>query len=252
MQRYFIEVAYMGTTYSGFQTQQNAKTIQSEVELALKILYKEDIRLTGSSRTDAGVHADQNFFHTDSPIQFLQHHIYHLNAILPQQIVIKNIYAVADAAHCRFDASARRYEYHIVRKKNPFLQDRSFYFPYKIDFDLLEEMAVQIKIIKDFTSFAKRHSQVKNFNCQIQESFWKMQDDVLIYTVQGNRFLRGMVRGLTGTMLKLSKQGKGAKSLLEIADAKNCAFADFSVPGRGLFLKSVIFDSSVYEGKELK
>lgn len=252
MQRYFIEVAYMGTNYSGFQTQQNAKTIQFEVELALKILCKEAILLTGSSRTDAGVHAIQNFFHTESKIVFTQRHIYHLNAILPPQIVIKNIYAVSDTAHCRFDATARRYEYHIVRKKHPLLQDRSFYYPYTLDINLLEEMAIRLKSITDFKSFAKRHSQVNNFNCQIQASFWKMQDDLLIYTVQGNRFLRGMVRGLTGTMLKLAKQKTGADALVQIADAKDCAFADFSVPGKGLFLTSVIFDPSVYAGKEVK
>ncbi len=252
MQRYFIEVAYLGTTFSGFQIQQNAKTIQSEVELALKILCREDIRLSVSSRTDAGVHANQNFFHTDCAVLFTQEHIYHLNAIVPPQIVIKNIYLVDAAANCRFDAIARRYEYHIIRKKNPFLLDRSFHFPYTLDMDLLEQMADQLKLIQDFTSFAKRHTKVKNFNCQIQASFWKIEDDVLIYTVQGNRFLRGMVRGLTGTMLKLAKQGVGAKSFQQIADAKDCVFADFSVPGGGLFLKSVIFHPSVYEGKEVK
>lgn len=251
MRRYFIEVAYTGTAYSGFQTQQNAITIQSEVERALFILCKETVALTGSSRTDAGVHASQNFFHTDSEILFTQNHIYHLNAILSQDIAIKNIYAVDEHAHCRFDALGRRYEYHIARKKDPFLQRRAYFYPYKFQYSLLNEMAEALTGLTDFTSFSKKNTQVKNFKCQVQESFWTMQDDILIYTVQGNRFLRGMVRALTGTMLRLAKKGSGAMELLEIAAAENCSLADFSVPAHGLYLKQVLFEPGVYQGKQV-
>lgn len=252
MRRYFIEVAYTGTAYSGFQTQQNAITIQSEVEKAIQILCKESIVLTGSSRTDAGVHASQNFFHADTTIQFTQNDVYHLNAILSQDIAVKNIYAVNEDAHCRFDASARKYEYHISRKKDPFLQGRAFFYPYKFQTDLLSEMATVLTGVTDFTSFSKKHTQVKNFNCQLQESFWTMKDDLLIYTVQGNRFLRGMVRALTGTMLRLAKKGAGADAILEIAAAKNCSLADFSVPAHGLYLKQVLFEVNVYKNKPVQ
>ena len=116
MPRYFIEVAYNGARYSGFQIQQNANSVQAEVEKALKIYYRHDFSLTGSSRTDAGVHAKQNFFHFDSELP-LSDSSYHLNAILPPDIVIKKLYAVADDIHCRFSALSRQYCYYVYQKK---------------------------------------------------------------------------------------------------------------------------------------
>src|SRR5688572_13312906 len=130
MPRYFIEVAYKGTKYSGFQIQKNASSIQSEIEKALQIFYKRDFELTGASRTDAGVHALQNFFHFDVEKALSTYgkgagEVYNLNAILPDDIAIKNIFPVADTAHCRFDAVSREYKYFIYWKKNPFLRDRA-------------------------------------------------------------------------------------------------------------------------------
>src|SRR5215216_1150335 len=120
MPRYFLEVAYKGTGYSGFQVQQNANTIQAELEKAFRILQKEAVAMTGSSRTDAGVHALQNFFHFDYAGRFDARAVYKLNAILPRDIVIKQMVPVANDAHCRFDASGREYKYFIYRQKNPF------------------------------------------------------------------------------------------------------------------------------------
>ena len=121
MPRYFLELTYKGTAYSGFQVQDNAETVQSEVEKALQTFFRENFTLTGSSRTDAGVHANQNFFHFDTDHQLLGRHIYNLNAILPADIAVKGLYAVSDTAHCRFDAVARQYRYYIYQQKNPFL-----------------------------------------------------------------------------------------------------------------------------------
>src|SRR4051812_13114856 len=118
MNRYFLEVAYKGTKYSGFQVQENATTIQSEIERALEIFFKTRFDLTGSSRTDAGVHALQNFFHFDSEEILPVKALYNINSILPEDIVIKDLILVkpkkdGTAAHCRFDAIAREYGYYI-------------------------------------------------------------------------------------------------------------------------------------------
>src|ERR1700752_1801733 len=132
MARYFIELSYKGTNYSGFQSQENANTVQAEVEKAFEILKKEKIVLVSSSRTDTGVHALQNYFHfdTNTPLQLwrregVEGEVYKLNAILPEDIVIKKIIPVHDTAHCRFDAISREYKYFIYQKKNPFLKDRA-------------------------------------------------------------------------------------------------------------------------------
>src|SRR5688572_22583148 len=132
MPRFFIEVAYKGTNYGGFQRQDNARTIQSEVEKALSTYFRDDFQLTGSSRTDAGVHAKQNFFHFDSGIlPVLENYsksIYHLNAILPVDIVVLGIRHVQPGAHCRFDARYRTYQYTVYQQKDPFLQEMGYYY----------------------------------------------------------------------------------------------------------------------------
>jgi tRNA pseudouridine38-40 synthase len=239
MSRYFLEVSYKGTNYSGFQSQENANTVQAEVEKAFKILQKQEVILTGSSRTDSGVHALQNFFHFDFEGKVHPQFAYKINAILPSDIVVKNIIPVAPDAHCRFDAIAREYNYYIYRHKDPFLKDRAFYFPYKLDLEKMQQAAAIIMDYQDFTSFSKRNTQVKTFNCTILKSNWLDHDNTLIYNVQANRFLRGMVRALTATMLKV---GRGKLSLDEfrhIIEQKDCTKASFAVPGHGLFLSSV-------------
>lgn len=237
--RYFIEVAYRGTNFSGFQIQDNAVTIQSELEKAMAVLRKEKIELTGSSRTDAGVHALQNFFHFDSEKIFSPRELYSINAILPPDIVVKNIYPVKDDAHCRFDATARAYKYYIHNAKNPFLQDRSYYYPYRLDGQLLQEAASLVQGKHDFTSFSKRNTQVKTFICNIEISEWERTMDGWMYHVKGNRFLRGMVRGLVATMLKVGRRYISMADFRQILSAKDCTRADFSAPGKGLFLTSV-------------
>lgn len=239
MSRYSLEVSYKGTHYSGFQTQHNANTIQAEIEKAFAILLRQQITMTGSSRTDAGVHALQNFFHFDYDSVINSDLIYKLSAILPDDIVAKKITQVSDDTHCRFDAVSREYNYYIYNHKNPFLKDTAFFFPYKLDIEKMQQAAAIIKEYTDFTSFSKRNTQAKTFVCQITESKWFQQDNCLIYNVKSNRFLRGMVRALVATILKV---GRGKLTLDEfkaIIDAKDCTKASFAVPAHGLFLVKV-------------
>lgn len=239
MPRYFIEVAYKGNNYAGFQVQDNVLTVQSEVQKALAVFYKEKILLTGSSRTDAGVHALQNYFHADVSFNFQQKNIYNLNALLPQDIAIKSIQEVSNNAHCRFDAESREYKYYVTGKKNPFITDCSYFFPYTINEEKLHESAAAILNYTDFTSFSKRNTQVKTFICQILESRWIDEDDCLVYNVKANRFLRGMVRGLTGTMLQVARGKITVNDFKKIIESRDCTKADFAVPGHGLFLVQV-------------
>jgi tRNA pseudouridine38-40 synthase len=240
MPRYFIEVAYKGTNYSGFQKQQNANSVQAEVEKALEIFYRCKFELTGSSRTDAGVHALQNFFHFDIDT-IIEDDSYNLNAILPDDIVVKQIFPVSDEAHSRFNATSREYHYYIYQHKNPFLQGRAYYVPYTVDIALLQAAAAEIKNHTNFTSFSKRNTQVNNFNCTIYQSEWIQQDDCLVYKVKANRFLRGMVKGLVATMLLVGKKKINLQEFKNIIEAKDCTKADFSVPPDGLFLVNVAY-----------
>lgn len=242
MPRYFLKLSYKGSTYNGFQIQQNAITIQSEVEHALEIFYKEKNSLTGSSRTDAGVHALENFFHFDTELKIEQKHIYNLNAILNEDIVLLDLYQVKDEAHCRFDANYREYKYFIYQTKNPFLKDKAFFYPYTLNMALMQEAASLLMQYQDFSSFSKKHTQVNNFNCSITKSIWINENDCWVYNVQSNRFLRGMVRALVATMLKVGREQMSIVEFKQMIEQKNNAAAFFDAPAHGLFLIKVAYD----------
>lgn len=239
--RYFLEVAYKGTRYKGFQIQKNALTIQGEIEKAFVVLFKHPVELTGSSRTDAGVHARQNFFHFDWPETFEPKWVYNLNAILPPDISIQAVTPKSDEAHCRFDALSRTYHYHIYQYKNPFIADRAYFYPYAVNIALLNDAASILQEYTDFTSFSKKNTQVKTFTCTILYSEWILKDEQLIYIVSANRFLRGMVRALTATMLKVGRGTISLDTFRNIIESKDCSNTWFDTPAHGLTLMQVSY-----------
>jgi len=246
MPRYFLEVSYRGTNYSGFQLQKNAITIQSEIEKAFKTLQRDEVCMTGSSRTDAGVHSLQNFLHFDYEKEIHPHFIYKVNSILPVDIVIKNLVKVKPVAHCRFDAVSREYKYYVYRHKNPFLKDRAYYYPYKLDIVKMEQAAEMIRSYQDFTSFSKRRTQVKSFICKIEESKWVKENNGLVYYIKADRFLRGMVRALVATMLLVGRDKISIKDFKTIIEQKDCTKANFATPARGLFLIAVNYEENYF------
>lgn len=249
MSRYFLELTYKGTRYSGFQVQDNANTVQAEIEKALAIILREQITCTGSSRTDAGVHSRQNYFHFEFSGEISIGIEYRLNAILPADIAVRSLREVDPEAHCRFDAIARRYEYVLHGQKDPFLEDRAWFYPYPLDQGVLEEVAGIVLETTDFTSFAKRNSQVNNYRCEIRKSEWQKSDTGWVYTVEGNRFLRGMVRGLVGTMLQAGRGNIKVPRFKEIIAGGDNQQADFAAPAKGLFLVEVIYPFDYFMNK---
>lgn len=247
MIRYFLEVAYLGTRYAGFQRQDNASSIQEEVEQVMRKILRQEIALTGSSRTDAGVHALQNFFHFDAPVEIPTAMVYNFNAVLPADIVVKGLYRMDGEAHARFDAISRKYGYRVVAEKDPFTFGRAYFFPYRLDGDTMQTAAKILFDFTDFTSFSKRNTQVKTFQCTIRESRWEQTADGWIYHVRANRFLRGMVRGLTGTMLKVGRGKISVDDFREIIAARDCTLADFAVPAHGLFLEEVEYPVGLFK-----
>jgi tRNA pseudouridine38-40 synthase len=245
MQRYLIEVAYIGANYAGFQKQENAHTIQSQVEKALETLYRTPFLLTGSSRTDAGVHAEQNFFHFDSEKEIMDS-CYNLNAILPSDICIRTISKVTLDFHCRFSALRRYYIYTVYQSKNPFLHNTAFYYPWPLDINLLNKAATFIKASSNFIAFSKKNTQVSNFQCAINYANWIKVDNYngcLQFHIEGNRFLRGMVRGLVATMLRVGSNKLSLSEFENIINSKSISSAFFDVPAKGLLLKKVTYSS---------
>lgn len=249
MARYFLEVAYKGTRYAGFQVQQNAVTIQGEIDHALSVLLKMPVKTTGSSRTDAGVHALQNYLHFDAE-SLLPHLRYKLNAVLSPDIAILSIRVPAEDAHARFDATSRSYRYRIYTAKDPFLRETGYYFPYPLNDETLHAAARLVLANTDFTSFSKRNTQVKTFACQIAAAEWKTEPGQIIFEITANRFLRGMVRGLVGTMLKTARGRISLEEFREVLESPHNANTDFSAPPQGLFLVKVCYPDGLL-GKTL-
>lgn len=244
MARYFIELAYKGTRYSGFQTQENANTIQAEVEKAFHTLYRSPVQLTGSSRTDSGVHAYQNFFHFDFQETVHPQSVYKLNSILPRDIAVRNIYPMPPEAHSRFDATSRDYVYNIHRFKNPFLNETSLYYPYKLNMEALQEGASFLTTQQNFFAFAKTNSQVKTFDCIVKKSEWVQEGEMMTYAIEANRFLRGMVRLITATLLKLGREKTSMEDFKKLFQANDKS--GLAVPAHGLHLIRVNYPESYF------
>ncbi len=206
-------------------------------------MFRKKIVLTGSSRTDAGVHAYQNFFHFDIDFEINNNLLYNINSLLPQDIVVKAITPVADNAHSRFDASSREYHYFLTAKKNPFLTDTAWFYPYTIEKDILDAAAAMLFEYNNFTSFSKRNSDVATHECTILKSEWKQKEHCLVYEVKANRFLRGMVRGLVGTMLLVGRRKITLSEFGNIILAQDCTKASFATPPHGLVLTKVDYNT---------
>ena len=247
MPRYFIELAYKGTAYSGFQVQENANTVQAEMEKAFKTLHRSPVQLTGSSRTDAGVHALQNFFHFDYEEGVHPQFVYKMNALLPQDVVVRRVIPMPSSAHCRFDALSRQYTYHIHRFKDPFRRSTSLFYPYELDLELIQQASELLKGQTNFFAFSKTNTQVKNFNCTILQTGWIEKGETVLYTIEANRFLRGMVRAIVGTLLKI---GRHKLSLLEFENLfKEERKTGYSVPAHGLFLSKVNYPQNYFPAR---
>lgn len=241
MQRYFIEVRYGGAGFSGFQVQENAVTVQGALEQALAVYHRKRVVLTGSSRTDGGVHARQNYFHFDWEGDFMGDWVYHLNALLPAGIAVRGIYAMPEGAHCRFDAVGREYVYTIYQRKDPFQVGWGWQYPYPLDAQQLQAAAALVKGAHDFRAFCKRGVQVKTYQCAIAESAWELGDECWRYRIRGNRFLRGMVRALVGGMVRVGRGQLGIMEWQQMIEKAEGNGVQWLAPAEGLVLERVIY-----------
>ncbi len=238
---------YDGTKFHGSQIQGATPTVQLYINQALTTLFRKPVATTGASRTDEGVHALCNYYHFDLDEVMQPELCYRLNAILPSGVAIKRICrAASEAFNSRFDAVLRQYRYRIYRSKNPFLADKALYYPFTLHEQSLHETAAIIKKHTQFESFCKRNAQTHTFNCTIHESYWERHGDELHYVVIANRFLRGMVRGLVATQIRVARGKSTVADFENILLAHDCTKAFFNVVGHGLYLENIVYSADAF------
>ncbi len=246
MVRYFIDIAYNGTAYCGWQNQPNAIAVQEVLEKTLSTLLGTDIAITGAGRTDAGVHAKQLFAHFDtSAIEDIQNLVHRINSFLPKDISVQNIFQVKEDAHARFDAEAREYEYHITLKKDPFLEGLAYFVHSKPDVDKMNKAAQSLLNYQDFQCFSRSKTDVKTYHCTITKAHWVQNGNLLIFTISANRFLRNMVRAIVGTLLEIGYGKLTMEDFHQIIDSKNRSNAGASAPAHGLYLTKVVYPKTI-------
>jgi tRNA pseudouridine38-40 synthase len=245
--RFFFEIAYHGKNYNGWQSQENALGVQAVVEHALSKLLQSEIKIVGSGRTDTGVHCEQQYFHADIEKEFDMHVLLlKLNSFLPKALVIKSIRKVKPDASARYDAYERTYRYQITRIKNPFLEDLAWHYFKSMDVQTMNRAAALLVGEHDFTCFSKVKTDVNHFLCTIKKAQWREEGDMLYFTITANRFLRGMVRAVVGTLLDVGSGKTSMKEFQAIIHSKDRKKAGANVPPQGLYLTNVKYHSNIF------
>ena len=246
--RYFIYLSYKGTAYHGWQIQPNGISVQQVLSTALATVLRSEIEIVGAGRTDTGVHAKLMVAHFDfeHKIENCEDLTSKLNSVLPKDISVSKILAVKPDAHARFDAISRKYEYHLVTSKNVFKTEFATRFVGIPDFELMNQAANILLEYTDFTSFSKLHTDVKTNNCKISLAEWKNVDDVWIFTIQADRFLRNMVRAIVGTLLEVGRHRMSLDEFRAVIEAKNRCKAGVSVPAQGLYLVDIQYPDHLF------
>ena len=246
MPRYFISLAYDGSAYHGWQIQPNAASVQQEIETALSKLHgNQAIEVVGCGRTDAGVHAQQYFLHTDLPVQRdPQQLVFKLNRMTPPDIAFFQAWETPTDLHARFDASQRTYRYFIHHYKDPFKNHTSWYHQTSLDVAAMNEAAKHLLGLQDFGSFAKLHTDVKTNICEVHAAKWQVSENGLYFEITANRFLRNMVRAIVGTLVEVGLGKLDPIDLVQIIKAKDRGAAAVSAPAHGLFLWKITYDKA--------
>ena len=248
--RYFAELSYKGTAYCGWQRQPNAPSVQQTIEEALSTLLRENVEVVGAGRTDTGVHAAFYVAHFDTskPIANPESFAYHLNALLPEDVAFKRIYAVGGEAHARFDALEREYRYYIEPRKNPFTRATSWQLTTPLNVEAMNRAAQVLLSTEDFTTFAKLGSNNTNNICHIYRAEWvEIECGMLVFIFRANRFLRNMVRAVVGTLVDVGRGKITPEEFADIVASRDLSRSSSSAPATGLFLTDVAYDEKIFQ-----
>ena len=245
--RYFLELAYQGTHYHGWQVQPNATTVQGVIQSGLATLLRREVKIVGSSRTDTGVHARQQFAHVDltTPAEAAQLS-YRLNALLPPDIALVGLRPVQPTAHARFAALNRTYHYTVVPQKAPFQRETSYRLSRRLEVAQMNQAAALLQGEKDFQGFCKAHAGVAHYRCTVLEAAWEAQAGQLVFCIRANRFLRGMVRFIVSHLLQVGMGQLSVADFAALLDQQARHPGAALVPAQGLTLAAVAYPASIF------
>ena len=250
MARYFISLSYDGAAYCGWQRQPDAPTVQQALEKGLSTLLREDIEVVGAGRTDTGVNASYYVAHFDSEgVKDCAQLVYKLNLILPQDIAVMSVREVQPQAHARFDAVEREYTYYISQRKNPFRRYSAWQYYVPLDMERMNEAVATLLDYDDFTSFAKLNSNNKTNICHVIKAEWRRAEwdnDLLIFTIRADRFLRNMIRAIVGTLVDVGRGRYTVEEFRDILHSRDLSRSSAGAPAVGLFLSDVKYSDEVY------
>lgn len=246
--RYFINLAYKGTDFHGWQWQPNDLSVQQVLQNALQILLKQTVILFGAGRTDAGVHASQFFAHFDIEMTLNTDELTHkMNSFLPDSIVIYKIFPVKDTTHARFDAISRTYQYHIFLGRDPFLSETTWQIHQNLlNIGKMNEATKYLLEYTDFKCFSKSRTDVKTYDCNITEAHWQQNGQELIFTISANRFLRNMVRAIVGTLVNIGTGKSEVSYMKTLIESRDRRKAGFSAYAKGLFLTKIEYPDHLF------
>ncbi len=236
---YRLQLMYDGTQYAGWQRQQNAKTVQGELERALSVVTRETVTTVGVSRTDAGVHAADFTanVHLSAPVE--EYKICRgVNALLPEDIRLTGIFPCPEDFSARFDAEKKTYLYRIdtAPYSNVFYRNFAWHLPYRLDVEKMQQAAESFIGTHDFSGFMAQGCSAKTFTRTIFESSLTMEGSLLTYRITGNGFLYNMVRIISGTLAGVGKGKINPESVPAIIASKDRTKAGMTAPAKGLTL----------------
>ncbi|MDH4069635.1 MAG: tRNA pseudouridine(38-40) synthase TruA [Ignavibacteria bacterium] len=240
MPNFRLGIEYDGTDFYGWQIQPEGRTVQGEITAALGRLFPGKINLIGAGRTDTGVHAAGQVasFKTSEPAD-PQELVSSLNGLLPPDIRIHSVQPMPDSFHPRFDARERVYRYYCSRRPTAIARRTRWHVTYPLDQGRLQEGAGIVQGVHDFTAFSKGGTDLRTYLCDVRKSVWSFSDDLLVYEISADRFVRGMVRALVGTMIDLGRGHLSTEDFARVLASKDRSRAGTLAPPHGLVLEEV-------------
>lgn len=246
MPRYKCIISYDGSGFSGYQVQPNKRTVQSVLEAVLTKMHKgETVRVSGSGRTDAGVHAKGQVIHFDSPLIIPEDKWEKaLNSLLPEDISVLSVVSVYESFHARFHAVGKEYRYvlHLSSKRNPFQRKFAYQYPYRLNIQAMEQASKFFLGTHDFTSFCAAKTEVEDKVRTIESIDFTREDELLTIRFVGNGFLYNMVRILVGTLLEVGSGERSPEDIPIILAHKDRRVSGKTAPAHGLYLWKVFYE----------